>query len=83
MKKTFIQEQVKFTAPVSDDPVVAIIGGGMSGLLCALYLDKRAIRSTVFDTVCFFSLLAFPPFNFLHPMYFIVSAFCHFMYIVD
>ena len=51
LKKTFIQEQVKFTAPVSDDPVVAIIGGGMSGLLCALFLEKRGVRSTVFDTV--------------------------------
>ncbi|XP_063943743.1 uncharacterized protein LOC108206024 isoform X3 [Daucus carota subsp. sativus] len=50
LKKTFIQEQVKFTAPVSDDPVVAIIGGGMSGLLCALFLEKRGVRSTVFDT---------------------------------
>ncbi|XP_074331307.1 uncharacterized protein LOC141668354 isoform X1 [Apium graveolens] len=50
LKKTFSQEQVKFTAPVSDDPVVAIIGGGMSGLLCALFLEKRGVRSTVFDT---------------------------------
>lgn len=54
LKKTFIQEQVKFSAPVSDDPVVAIIGGGISGLLCALSLEKRGVRSTVFDTVCFF-----------------------------
>ncbi|KAI3725716.1 hypothetical protein L1987_65508 [Smallanthus sonchifolius] len=50
LKKTFKQEQVTFTAPVSDDPVVAIIGGGMSGLLCALQLEKRGVRSTVFDT---------------------------------
>ena len=51
LKKTFNQEQVVFTAPVSDDPVVAIIGGGMAGLVCALNLEKRGVRSTVFDTV--------------------------------
>ncbi|KAK9069411.1 hypothetical protein SSX86_011314 [Deinandra increscens subsp. villosa] len=50
LRKTFKQEQVTFTAPVSDDPLVAIIGGGMSGLLCALQLEKRGVRSTVFDT---------------------------------
>lgn len=52
LRKTFKQEQVTFTAPISEDPVVAIIGGGMSGLLCALQLEKRGVRSTVFDTVC-------------------------------
>ncbi|KAK3019487.1 hypothetical protein RJ639_004886 [Escallonia herrerae] len=51
LRKTLIQEQVEFTGPVSDDPVVAVIGGGMSGMLCALNLEKRGIRSTVFDTV--------------------------------
>ncbi|KAE8009998.1 hypothetical protein FH972_006396 [Carpinus fangiana] len=50
IKKTFKQEQVMFTTPVSDDPLVAIIGGGMSGLMCALNLEKRGVRSTVFDT---------------------------------
>ncbi|XP_021742198.1 uncharacterized protein LOC110708380 isoform X1 [Chenopodium quinoa] len=50
IKKTFIQEQVVFTAPISDDPEVGIIGGGMAGLMCALNLEKRGIRSTVFDT---------------------------------
>ncbi|KAL6006847.1 hypothetical protein ACLOJK_032343 [Asimina triloba] len=50
IKKTFSQEQVSFTAPVSDDPSVAIIGGGMAGILCALALEKRGIRSTIFDT---------------------------------
>lgn len=50
LRKTFKQEQVTFTAPISDDPIVAIIGGGMSGLLCALQLEKRGVRSTVFDT---------------------------------
>ncbi|XP_059598315.1 uncharacterized protein LOC100241002 isoform X3 [Vitis vinifera] len=50
LKKSFNQEQVMFTAPLSDDPAVAIIGGGMAGLSCALYLEKRGVRSTVFDT---------------------------------
>ncbi|CAL5379744.1 unnamed protein product [Camellia sinensis] len=51
IKKSFSQEQVMFTGPLSDDPIIAIIGGGMSGLVCALNLEKRGIRSTVFDTV--------------------------------
>lgn len=50
LKKTLKQEQVSFSGPVSDDPVVAIIGGGISGLLCALQLEIRGIRSTIFDT---------------------------------
>ncbi|OVA05315.1 hypothetical protein BVC80_441g62 [Macleaya cordata] len=50
LKKTFNQEQLIFSTPISDDPVVAIIGGGMSGLTCALNLKKRGIKSTVFDT---------------------------------
>lgn len=50
IKKSFTQEQVEFTAPIPSDPVVGIIGGGMSGLVCALYLEKRGIKSTVFDT---------------------------------
>lgn len=49
--KTLKQEQVTFTTPVPDDPIVGIIGGGMAGLACALYLEKRGVRSTVFDTV--------------------------------
>lgn len=40
-----------FTTPVPDDPLVAVIGGGMSGLICAKHLEKRGVRSTVFDTV--------------------------------
>ena len=60
LKKTFAQEQVTFTAPVSSDPHVGIIGGGMAGLACALSLDKRGVKSTVFDTVCHLScFLAF------------------------
>lgn len=54
LKKSFSQEQVTFSAPVSNDPVVGIIGGGMAGLICALYLEKRGFRSTVFDTVSTF-----------------------------
>ncbi|KAL6531410.1 hypothetical protein OROMI_027773 [Orobanche minor] len=50
IKKSFAQEQVEFTTPVSSDPVVGIIGGGMSGLVCAHNLEKRGIKSTVFDT---------------------------------
>ncbi|XP_048127317.1 renalase [Rhodamnia argentea] len=50
LKKTFNQEQVDFTAPIPDDPIVGIIGGGMSGLICALNLEKKGIKSTVFDT---------------------------------
>ncbi|GJR65425.1 putative FAD/NAD(P)-binding oxidoreductase family protein [Tanacetum coccineum] len=53
LKKTLKQEQVTFTAPIDlnlHDPVVGIIGGGISGLLCALQLETRGIRSTVFDT---------------------------------
>ncbi|KAE8721619.1 putative nuclease HARBI1-like [Hibiscus syriacus] len=51
LKKTFTQEQVKFAAGVSADPLVGIIGGGMAGLLCALSLEKRGVKSTVFDTL--------------------------------
>ncbi|KAJ8759431.1 hypothetical protein K2173_006961 [Erythroxylum novogranatense] len=50
LKKTFNQEQVVFTAPVLNDPHVGIIGGGMAGLVCALTLEKRGVKSTVFDT---------------------------------
>lgn len=50
LKKSFSQEQVTFTGSLSNDPVIGIIGGGMAGLICALYLEKRGIRSTVFDT---------------------------------
>ncbi|XP_010524948.1 PREDICTED: uncharacterized protein LOC104802845 isoform X2 [Tarenaya hassleriana] len=50
LKKSFVQEQVTFNAPVSADPHVAVIGGGMAGLVCALNLEARGVRSTVFDT---------------------------------
>lgn len=51
LKKTFSQEQVTFSAPLSGDPHVGIIGGGMAGLACALSLDQKGVKSTVFDTV--------------------------------
>ena len=38
-----------FTAPLSNDLIVAIIGGGKAGLSCALYLEKRGVQSTVFN----------------------------------
>lgn len=50
LHKASLQEQVEFTTVVRDDPHVAVIGGGMSGLICALTLEQRGIRSTVFDT---------------------------------
>lgn len=39
-----------FSGPVSEDPVVGIIGGGMAGLVCGMFLERRGVRSTVFDT---------------------------------
>ncbi|XVE89912.1 hypothetical protein DITRI_Ditri20bG0033900 [Diplodiscus trichospermus] len=49
LKKTFTQEQVKFTASVSDDPHVGITGGGMAGLVCALSLEKREGQGLLFN----------------------------------
>ncbi|GJP68291.1 hypothetical protein CLOP_g25021 [Closterium sp. NIES-67] len=45
-----VQEPAEFPEPMSRDPHVAILGGGMAGLMCALGLAERGIRSTVFDT---------------------------------
>eukprot|EP00198_Chlamydomonas_reinhardtii_P003837 XP_001693173.1 predicted protein [Chlamydomonas reinhardtii] len=42
--------QVKWPEPLGPNPRVAIIGGGMSGLMCARELARLGIRSTVFDT---------------------------------
>jgi len=50
---------VTFTSALSDDPLIAIIGGGMAGIMCALSLEKRGVRSTVFDTVGILSCLKF------------------------
>ncbi|CAM9459484.1 unnamed protein product, partial [Heterosigma akashiwo] len=33
-----------------DSPTVAVIGGGISGLVCAKTLEENGIRATVFDT---------------------------------
>jgi hypothetical protein len=51
IKKSFHQEQVVFATPVPDDPAVAVIGGGASGLACASALAARGVRAVVFDTV--------------------------------
>lgn len=45
-----VAPQVHFDSPMSKQPHVAILGGGMSGLVCALTLEELGIRSTVFDT---------------------------------
>ncbi|CAI5527147.1 unnamed protein product [Closterium sp. Naga37s-1] len=45
-----VLEPAEFPEPMSRDPHVAILGGGMAGLMCALGLAERGIRSTVFDT---------------------------------
>ncbi|KAG2436952.1 hypothetical protein HXX76_006468 [Chlamydomonas incerta] len=42
--------QVRWPEPLGPNPRVAIIGGGMSGLMCARELARLGIRSTVFDT---------------------------------
>jgi NADH dehydrogenase FAD-containing subunit len=42
IKKSFHQEQVL------DDPTVAVIGGGASGIA---YASARGVRAVVFDTV--------------------------------
>ena len=51
-RRSHIQiEPVRFSDPMPADPHVAIIGGGISGLMCAIRLAEQGIRSTVFDTV--------------------------------
>eukprot|EP00250_Pteridium_aquilinum_P002648 c12872_g1_i1 orf=1278-3161(-) len=45
-----IREQVRIVSPIRKDPKIAILGGGMSGLICALTLQEKGIHSTVFDT---------------------------------
>jgi hypothetical protein len=52
-KEPAVAPQVHFDNPMNKEPHVAILGGGMSGLVCALTLEQLGIRSTVFDTVSF------------------------------
>lgn len=49
-KQPKIREQIRIVSPISQDPHIAILGGGMSGLICALTLQEKGIRATVFDT---------------------------------
>ncbi len=51
-KEPAVAEQVQFATPMNKQPRIAILGGGMSGLVCALTLEELGISSTVFDTVC-------------------------------
>lgn len=37
-------KQITWTKPLRQDPTVAIIGGGLSGLMCATGLVRRGIR---------------------------------------
>ena len=50
-KEPAVAPQVQFSSPLNKQPHVAILGGGMSGLVCALTLEELGIRSTVYDTV--------------------------------
>jgi hypothetical protein len=45
------KQRTVFNGEVPEDATVAIIGGGLSGLICAQVLSDQGIRSTVFDTV--------------------------------
>eukprot|EP00879_Flechtneria_rotunda_P025031 GHRR01026564.1.p1 GENE.GHRR01026564.1~~GHRR01026564.1.p1 ORF type:complete len:266 (+),score=81.45 GHRR01026564.1:113-910(+) len=42
--------QVQWREPLKEDAVVAIIGGGISGLACAQGLARHGVRAVVFDT---------------------------------
>lgn len=44
------REQVHFKGTFPEDPLVAIVGGGLAGLVCAIELARRGVRSVVFDT---------------------------------
>ncbi|GFR40845.1 hypothetical protein Agub_g1494 [Astrephomene gubernaculifera] len=49
-KDVDLASQVRWPEPLAPNPSVAIIGGGMSGLMCAQELARLGIKSTVFDT---------------------------------
>ncbi|GAQ83486.1 hypothetical protein KFL_001500160 [Klebsormidium nitens] len=44
------KQRTVFKGEVPEDASVAIIGGGLSGLICAQVLSDQGVRSTVFDT---------------------------------
>ncbi|KAI8462978.1 MAG: hypothetical protein J3K34DRAFT_527354 [Monoraphidium minutum] len=44
------EQQVSWDVPLRDNPCVAVIGGGLSGLVCAQALARRGVRADVFDT---------------------------------
>lgn len=43
-------QQLRFTTEFPNAPRVAIVGGGLAGLACAIELASHRIHSTVFDT---------------------------------
>lgn len=45
-----LRPQVHMSAPLGPDATVAIIGGGLSGLVCALRCLELGLMPTVFDT---------------------------------
>jgi hypothetical protein len=49
-KELNLRDRVTFPNAFPKAPSVAIIGGGLSGLVCSLELAKQGIRSTIFDT---------------------------------
>lgn len=44
-------KQASFASPFPEDPVTAIVGGGLSGLVCALELARAGLRSAVGDVL--------------------------------
>lgn len=44
------QAQHRLPSPLPTNPHIAIVGGGLAGLACALELASHQIQSTVFDT---------------------------------
>ncbi|KAJ8529385.1 hypothetical protein K7X08_036220 [Anisodus acutangulus] len=59
------KEKFKSRTSFPEDPVVGIIGGAMSGLTCALYLEKRGIRLVITRVLwsMLYGLVGLEPFN--------------------